>query len=231
MLALYRSGRQAEALAAYRDARSVYVEELGIEPTRRLQELEQAILRQDASLDAPARRGRTPAAPPAGERKLATILVAALAGVSRTTAIPSVRARCSSASATLLPTRSRLWRPTSRPSQATRSRSPSASRSRRRTTRPARCTRRCRCGERIEEEFGGALGPDRHRHRRGAVGRQDGPRRSGRSSRRRACSTPPAGDDPRRRASSGDGAAGVRVRAAELDRPGRRSRRGRSCGR
>ena len=80
MLALYRSGRQAEALAAYRGARSVYVEELGIEPTRRLQDLEQRILRQDASIDAPVQRGRTPSAPPAGERKLATILVAAPAG-------------------------------------------------------------------------------------------------------------------------------------------------------
>jgi len=80
MLALYRSGRQAEALAAYRDARSVYVEELGIEPTRRLQEMEQRILRQDPSLDPPAPTwsGRAPSAPPAGERKLATILVATL---------------------------------------------------------------------------------------------------------------------------------------------------------
>ena len=82
MLALYRSGRQAEALAAYRTARSVYVEELGIEPTRRLQELEQAILRQDASLDAaaPPAADRPAARPAAGERKLATILVAAPAG-------------------------------------------------------------------------------------------------------------------------------------------------------
>ena len=80
MLALYRSGRQAEALAAYRDARSVYVEELGIEPTRRLQDLEQRILRQDSSLDAPAQRGRKPPATPGGERKLATVLVAAPAG-------------------------------------------------------------------------------------------------------------------------------------------------------
>ena len=82
MLALYRSGRQAEALAAYREARSVYVDELGIEPTRRLQDLEQRILRQDASLDAPApaQRGRPSPAAPAGERKLATILVAAPAG-------------------------------------------------------------------------------------------------------------------------------------------------------
>src|SRR5918994_4146843 len=77
MLALYRSGRQAEALAAYRDARNVHVEELGIEPTRRLQELEQAILRQDASLDAPARLSNSEQLSPsllARERKLATIL-------------------------------------------------------------------------------------------------------------------------------------------------------------
>jgi DNA-binding SARP family transcriptional activator len=50
MLALYRAGRQAEALEAYRDARGALVEELGIEPSQRLQQLEQAILRQDASL-------------------------------------------------------------------------------------------------------------------------------------------------------------------------------------
>ena len=51
MLALYRSGRQAEALAAYQAARSTLVEELGIEPARALQELERAMLRQDPSLD------------------------------------------------------------------------------------------------------------------------------------------------------------------------------------
>lgn len=53
MLALYRSGRQAEALDAYRKARRTLVGELGIEPSKRLQELEQAILRQDPELDAP----------------------------------------------------------------------------------------------------------------------------------------------------------------------------------
>ena len=51
MLALYRSGRQAEALGAYRDARTVLVEELGIDPSPALQELEQAILRQDPALE------------------------------------------------------------------------------------------------------------------------------------------------------------------------------------
>lgn len=51
MLALYRSGRQADALAAYRDTRRLLADELGLEPSRRLQQLERAILRQDADLD------------------------------------------------------------------------------------------------------------------------------------------------------------------------------------
>ena len=51
MTALYRSGRQAEALAAYQDARRVLVDELGIEPGRGLRKLEQAILRQDPALE------------------------------------------------------------------------------------------------------------------------------------------------------------------------------------
>src|SRR5262245_10190307 len=51
MLALYRSGRQAEALAVYQAARSALVGELGIEPAPALQELERAMLRQDPSLD------------------------------------------------------------------------------------------------------------------------------------------------------------------------------------
>jgi DNA-binding SARP family transcriptional activator len=51
MLALYRSGRDAEALEVYHDARRVLVEELGIEPRRQLRELQQAILRQDPALD------------------------------------------------------------------------------------------------------------------------------------------------------------------------------------
>jgi DNA-binding SARP family transcriptional activator/WD40 repeat protein len=54
MLALYRSGRQAEALAAYRETRLLLREELGLEPSRALQELEQAILRQDSDLEASA---------------------------------------------------------------------------------------------------------------------------------------------------------------------------------
>jgi DNA-binding SARP family transcriptional activator len=51
MLALYRSGRPAEALAAYQKTRSTLVGELGIEPGQALQELERAMLRHDPGLD------------------------------------------------------------------------------------------------------------------------------------------------------------------------------------
>lgn len=50
MLALYRTGRQTEALAVYRSARDLLVDELGIEPGTALRDLEGAILRQDPSL-------------------------------------------------------------------------------------------------------------------------------------------------------------------------------------
>jgi DNA-binding SARP family transcriptional activator len=54
MLALYRSGRQAEALGIYRAGRRVLVDQLGIEPGEELRELERAILAQDPSLAPPA---------------------------------------------------------------------------------------------------------------------------------------------------------------------------------
>jgi len=53
MLALYRSGRQAEALEVYQDARARFVEELGIEPGPELRQLQSEILRQEAGLAAP----------------------------------------------------------------------------------------------------------------------------------------------------------------------------------
>ena len=57
MLALYRSGRQADALEAYRSGRRLLGEELGLEPGGELQRLEKAILNHDASLESPVVAG------------------------------------------------------------------------------------------------------------------------------------------------------------------------------
>ena len=73
MLALYRSGRQSEALDAYADARQTLVSELGLEPGPELQELQQAILTQDESL-------RTPQAPARRRRRRWTALAATAVG-------------------------------------------------------------------------------------------------------------------------------------------------------
>jgi len=58
MLALYRCGRQAEALDAYMQMRRLLRQDLGLEPTPSLQELQHAILRHDASLARAPRQGR-----------------------------------------------------------------------------------------------------------------------------------------------------------------------------
>src|SRR5437763_8432373 len=54
MLALYRADRQADALEVYQQARHDLIDELGIEPSESLQRLQQAILRHDPALEAPA---------------------------------------------------------------------------------------------------------------------------------------------------------------------------------
>ena len=73
MLALYRAGRQAEALGVYRDTRRLLSGELGIEPTAELRELEGAILRQEPALAPRARGARArvprPASPLIGRRR------------------------------------------------------------------------------------------------------------------------------------------------------------------
>jgi pimeloyl-ACP methyl ester carboxylesterase len=75
MLALYRGGRQADALRAYRDLRAILGEELGIEPGPALRDLHTSILRQDPALDRPADRSSRASGsaghPPAGAQPVA----------------------------------------------------------------------------------------------------------------------------------------------------------------
>ena len=71
MLALYRCGRQAEALEAYRRARSTLVEEIGVEPHAELRALQESILAQDPALDAPLGPADLPAGLDGGSPVLA----------------------------------------------------------------------------------------------------------------------------------------------------------------
>jgi YVTN family beta-propeller protein len=76
MLALYRSGRQTEALQAYQNARRTLVDEVGVEPGEELRSLERAVLAQDSALDLPpgadvAAPEAEPPTPPAADRAAA----------------------------------------------------------------------------------------------------------------------------------------------------------------
>lgn len=73
MLALYRSGRHAEALDRYQTGRRAIVDELGLEPGRQLRTLEAAILRQDPDLD-PLEPEPGPPGPAETARRVATIV-------------------------------------------------------------------------------------------------------------------------------------------------------------
>jgi predicted ATPase/DNA-binding SARP family transcriptional activator len=84
MLALYRSGRQADALDAYRRARTALREDLGVEPSKALRELEAAILRHDSALDAAAAVDRTELPTPARPLVGRTLELAAVTALVRT---------------------------------------------------------------------------------------------------------------------------------------------------
>jgi YVTN family beta-propeller protein len=90
MLALYRAGRQAEALEEYGKARRALVDELGLEPGRELEELQRAILAHDRALDRPSPHG-APGRPDARvreePRRLAVIVGLALAALGVVAAV------------------------------------------------------------------------------------------------------------------------------------------------
>jgi DNA-binding SARP family transcriptional activator/tetratricopeptide (TPR) repeat protein len=79
MLALYRAGRQADALEGYRDARRVLMDELGLEPSEELRALQQAILQQAAALGP----GADTAVKPAPDRRTVTVLFCDLVDSTR----------------------------------------------------------------------------------------------------------------------------------------------------
>jgi DNA-binding SARP family transcriptional activator len=92
MLALYRSGRQADALDAYRSGRKLLADELGLEPGGELRQLEKAILEHDPALAPPAAPPRRSTTPEERRRRLlsrsrlavvvgALLLAGALAGI------------------------------------------------------------------------------------------------------------------------------------------------------
>jgi DNA-binding SARP family transcriptional activator len=108
ILALYRAGRQADALQAYRAARQTLVDELGLEPSAPLQRLEKAILNQDPSLEAPAEiaaaQPESAAATLFRRRRLALAgAVLAIAGASTTIAVISTRGETHAALSTVPP--------------------------------------------------------------------------------------------------------------------------------
>jgi YVTN family beta-propeller protein len=104
MLALYRSGRQAEALQVYRDTQVVLNTELGIDPSSSLQRLEGGILRQDPELDWRPPVPEEGTATPVRSRSrltlgaIVTVLVAALVGIGLNAVSPGGSASPSSVS-------------------------------------------------------------------------------------------------------------------------------------
>jgi len=84
MLALYRSGRQADALAAYHASRRRLSDELGLEPMPELQELQRRILRHDRGLDVQPRAERRDTGPPRATRQRASTAIGVVVAVAVT---------------------------------------------------------------------------------------------------------------------------------------------------
>jgi len=105
MLALYRSGRQADALELFRRTRDLFVGELGIEPGPGLRELEQAILRQDTDLRLKPVRRDAPGPPKRSRRWL--LVVAALLVLIAAGATAALLARDGSSTSGAPPTTTR----------------------------------------------------------------------------------------------------------------------------
>ncbi len=92
MLALYRAGRQADALRAYQEARKMLVDELGLEPSVPLQRLERAILNHDPALELPAGIPRPDVVPPATRRSRPRRSVVVVSAIVALAAIAAVTA-------------------------------------------------------------------------------------------------------------------------------------------
>jgi YVTN family beta-propeller protein len=102
MLALYRDGRQADALARYREGRRTLVEQVGIEPGAELRALEQAILRHDPALAPPSLSDAPADSPPSTVRQRKRIAAAAavvfIAGLATIAAVAARKAPSTAAS-------------------------------------------------------------------------------------------------------------------------------------
>lgn len=93
MIALYRSGRQAEALSVYQDGRRRFADEFGLDPGPELQQLEAAILRQDESLDAPRSTASASVSPLATPPPSSRLPVALTTFIGRDDALEELAAR------------------------------------------------------------------------------------------------------------------------------------------
>lgn len=96
MIALYRTGRQTDALSVYRATRQRLVEELGVEPGRPLRDLESAILRQDRELDLATNHGG-PAGRRGGRRRYVVTAAVVVAAAVVTISLLQLSAGASSA--------------------------------------------------------------------------------------------------------------------------------------